>query len=128
MTEQHFDLSLKEKTTPPGVGHYFGHGKLLLSGEYVVLDGAKAIALPTKAGQSMTVRYERSFDPKLFWTSKDIHGNTWFQAQFEFWNFDLQSRDQSPEALFLQKLLRGIRNQNQHFLREEMNVYVETNL
>ena len=27
--EENFDLSLKEKATPPGVSHFFGHGKLL---------------------------------------------------------------------------------------------------
>ena len=26
---------------------YFSHGKLLITGEYAVLDGAKALALPT---------------------------------------------------------------------------------
>ena len=34
---------------------YFGRGKLLLSGEYFVLDGASALVLPTKLGPSMTV-------------------------------------------------------------------------
>ena len=27
---------------------FYSHGKLLITGEYAVLDGAKAIALPTK--------------------------------------------------------------------------------
>ncbi len=31
------------------------NGKLLLTAEYLVLDGARAIALPTKLGQSLTV-------------------------------------------------------------------------
>ena len=31
------------------------HGKLLLTSEYVVLDGAKALALPTKFGQSLSI-------------------------------------------------------------------------
>lgn len=31
------------------------NGKLLLTGEYLVLDGAVALALPTKMGQIMTV-------------------------------------------------------------------------
>ena len=30
---------------------YYSHGKLLISCEYAVLDGAKALALPTKLGQ-----------------------------------------------------------------------------
>ena len=34
---------------------FHSHGKLLISGEYVVLDGATALALPTKFGQSLEV-------------------------------------------------------------------------
>ena len=30
---------------------YFSNGKLLLTGEYVVLDGALSLAVPTKYGQ-----------------------------------------------------------------------------
>ncbi|MEQ3661167.1 MAG: GHMP kinase, partial [Flavobacterium sp.] len=34
---------------------YYSNGKLLLTGEYVVLDGAKALAVPTKFGQSLSI-------------------------------------------------------------------------
>ena len=32
---------------------FYSNGKLLITGEYVVLDGAKALALPTKYGQNL---------------------------------------------------------------------------
>ena len=35
---------------------FYSHGKLLLTGEYVVLDGAKALAIPTNKGQYLTVK------------------------------------------------------------------------
>lgn len=34
---------------------FFSYGKLLLTSEYVVLDGALAWAIPTKLGQEMSV-------------------------------------------------------------------------
>ena len=34
---------------------YYSNGKLLITGEYVVLDGAKALALPTKFGQYLII-------------------------------------------------------------------------
>ncbi|MCB0509991.1 MAG: mevalonate kinase, partial [Bacteroidetes bacterium] len=37
---------------------YYAHGKLMLSGEYAVLDGAKALALPTKFGQKLQVKVQ----------------------------------------------------------------------
>jgi ATP-dependent Clp endopeptidase proteolytic subunit ClpP len=35
---------------------YHANGKLLLTGEYFILDGAVGLALPTKFGQSLSVR------------------------------------------------------------------------
>ncbi|MAW07919.1 MAG: hypothetical protein CME61_06520, partial [Halobacteriovoraceae bacterium] len=124
--QENFDLSLKEKEVPSGANYYFGHGKVLLTGEYTILEGAKAIALPTKPGQSMKVTYQRSYDPKLYWKSIDLSGKSWFECTFEFWNFDIVSDHKTKEALFLQRLLREIRAQNTHFLREEQDIHVET--
>jgi mevalonate kinase len=109
--------------------YFYGHGKLLLTGEYLVLEGAKALALPTKLGQSLSVKYSASFSPKLYWKSFDSNGNLWFEKVFEFWHFDLcEPHEQTPESMFLQNLLRQARFQNKHFLRDEQDVHVETRL
>lgn len=108
---------------------YFGRGKLLLSGEYFILEGAKGLALPTKVGQRMSVNYSQSFNPILHWKSYDIYGNLWFETRFEFWQFNfVDNQDPSREELFLQKLLREVRKQNNHFLRDDVEVTVETNI
>lgn len=108
--------------------YFFGHGKILLSGEYFILDGADGLALPTSVGQSMGVRYSHSFNPQLIWRSYDFQGNLWLKAHFEFWHFECLDKDPAPEVLLLQKILRLVRNQNKHFLRDEGNVLVETHL
>lgn len=59
---------------------FYGHGKLLLTGEYTVLDGALALAVPTRFGQSM--RVETVPDDALHWKSLDVNGNTWFEGTF----------------------------------------------
>lgn len=61
--------------------NYHSNGKLLLTGEYLVLDKARALAMPTRYGQSMTVS-DRD-DDLLHWTSLDFKGNAWFIADFE---------------------------------------------
>ena len=108
--------------------YYYGHGKLLLSSEYFVLDGAKSIALPTKLGQRMHVKYRPSNNPKLYWKSFDIEGNCWFESNFELWHFELLEENEAmlSEQKVLQQILRQARKQNIHFLREEADVYVET--
>lgn len=105
--------------------YYYGHGKLLLTGEYFVLDGAKSLALPTKLGQRMHVNYRPSNSPKLYWKSFDIDGKCWFETSFELWHFDCLV-EETPESKILKTILQQARLQNIHFLREEVDVYVET--
>lgn len=60
---------------------FHSHGKLLISGEYVVLDGATALALPTKPGQSLEVNEIE--EPAIRWKSLDKDGKTWFEDSFK---------------------------------------------
>ena len=62
-------------------------GKLLITGEYAVLDGVKSLALPTEAGQSFTV--SKHDNPELIWTSYDYDGDIWFKACFEIQESEL---------------------------------------
>lgn len=108
--------------------YFFGHGKLLLSGEYFVLDGALSLAIPTRVGQSLSVRYAPSFSPKLYFKSYDMNGEMWFESTFEFWHFNCLDENPSKEALFLEKIFKEIRRQNPHFLRDEVDIFVKTQL
>ncbi len=56
------------------------HGKILLSGEYAILDGAKGLALPLKKGQSLQIG--RSSFQDAYILSLDVEGNPWFEARF----------------------------------------------
>lgn len=121
---------LKDTSSPaePVDQHFFGHGKLLLSGEYFVMDGAQALAFPTKYGQSLNVKYSHSFSPKLVWKSYDVDGKLWFKSEYEFWHFKCLDDYPSKEALILQRILKEVRKINHHFLRQELHVEVETHL
>jgi len=61
---------------------FYSNGKLLLTGEYVVLDGAKALALPTKFGQDLVV--ETGAGSKIDWKSFDSDGSIWFEGNISF--------------------------------------------
>ena len=60
---------------------FHSNGKLLISGEYLVLDGALSLALPCKYGQSLNFTPDSS--ATLEWISKDVNNNIWFTACFE---------------------------------------------
>lgn len=59
------------------VGDYFSHGKLLLTGEYLLLRGARGLALPTSKGQHLSVAETAG---ATTWQSVDSQGDTWFEA------------------------------------------------
>lgn len=61
---------------------FYSNGKLLITGEYVVLDGAKAFALPTKFGQNLII--EEANNQLIHWKSHDHDGTIWFEATIPF--------------------------------------------
>ncbi len=106
--------------------NYYGSGKLLLSGEYYVLDGAHALALPTKHGQRLRVSYSPSEHKVLHWKSYDDKGQLWFEARFDIDSFDLLDNFLSQKSLTLQKILRKARQMGASFLKGKEYVLVET--
>jgi mevalonate kinase len=59
---------------------FYSNAKLLITGEYVVLDGSWALATPLRVGQKMEV-FEHA--PTLLWKNFDRNGKLWFEAEFE---------------------------------------------
>src|SRR5690554_6203651 len=57
---------------------FYSNGKLLLTGEYTVLDGAQALALPTAFGQSLEVEVNDS--GVIRWMSFDADKSNWLDV------------------------------------------------
>lgn len=72
-------------------------GKLLITGEYFVLDGARALANPCRFGQSLWV--DKAADGHLYWTSFDHHQNIWFEAHWQVGKGELLLLEHSDEAV-----------------------------
>lgn len=60
--------------------NFHSNGKLLLTSEFLVIDGAQALALPCQYGQSMSV--ETLEEPEIIWESYTDEGKRWFEAIF----------------------------------------------
>ena len=96
------------------------HGKLLLTGEYLVLHGALALALPTRLGQ--TLEFEPAGEElqgaagRLRWTALDAEGVRWFEGDFETARFDRIGAPADEVSERLTALLRAARRQNAGFL------------
>ena len=96
---------------------YHSHGKLLISGEYLVLKGALALAVPCNRGQSLI--YDSSKEKELLWESYDEKGSVWFKATFSIKDFDIIATDQTDIAKRLRSVLKKVRKQNSTFLLEK---------
>ena len=106
----------------------YSHGKLLLSGEYVVLDGALSLAIPTKYGQSLIV--EQIEEPKLLWESYDENKSVWFENEFEI-DPDRGALKQVHEDSISKRLiqiLNATKDLNLGFLNNEHGFKIETHL
>jgi len=60
---------------------YKSNGKILLTSEYLVLDGALALALPSKLSQNLEVKYTENKN-EINWISYDFNGEIWFSECF----------------------------------------------
>jgi mevalonate kinase len=79
---------------------FYSNGKLLITGEYLVLDGAKGLALPTKYGQYLKVTSGEL--GKIQWASFDSDNSIWFEETFSFneiINFNLKDNLSERETL-----------------------------
>ncbi|MCG8211805.1 GHMP kinase [Tenacibaculum finnmarkense genomovar finnmarkense] len=117
---------------------FYSNGKLLLTGEYLILDGATSLAVPTKFGQDLTV--EPIKEQQLIWESFTNTGECWFEATFDLPKLRLTSAtfnsDKEGNAEFIAETLSDILQEakklNPDFLsdkNDDKNGYlVKTNL
>ena len=103
----------------------YSHGKLLLTGEYLVLKGAKALAIPTKMGQMLDFQPDDS--KTLRWESLDNKNLLWFSASINILDFSIKKTNDSNIAKRLVGILKTIRDQNNSFLIQNGGM-VKTNL
>lgn len=110
---------------------FYSNGKLLLTGEYAVLDGALGLAVPTKYGQYLTVA--KTSSNIMAWKSYDAKNALWFEASFEgeflgLLNQNKQSDIWLKTAKTLQSILKVAKKLNPHFLNESQGYTIDTKL
>ena len=113
---------------------YYSNGKLLLTGEYVVLDGASSLAVPTKFGQHLVVKKIK--EPQLIWGSFTNEGECWFEAVFDLEKVRLVSATFTSEiegsadriAETLLNIIVEAKKMNPTFLSESSGYLVKTTL
>ena len=107
---------------------YRSNGKLLLTAEYAVLDGAKALAIPTKYGQSLSVVANNS--NKINWKSYNELGEVWFEDVFSIENtptaLSLTSALKNDISERLIEILKAVLSLNPEFLTSNLGYNITT--
>lgn len=101
---------------------FSANGKLLLFGEYAVLDGAAALAVPTVFGQKLKTYSDHVQVKGLYWKSFDNKDQVWFEAWFDEELQLLHALD-AEMGKSLAQILQQARILNPKFLKD--NLYHE---
>jgi mevalonate kinase len=106
---------------------FYSNGKLLITGEYLVLDGAKSLALPTKFGQYLKVS---SGDlGQIRWTSFDFDNSIWFEETISFNEIiNFKDSDNLSQRETLIKILQEAHLLNADFLKSSFGYSISTAL
>jgi mevalonate kinase len=97
---------------------YKSNAKLMISGEYLVLRGAEALAIPLKFGQTLKVS-EHSGRPSLVWKTY-VKGQHWFDAIFSLDEFVIGNTNDFPTAQNLREILMAAKKLQPGFLEKNI--------
>lgn len=129
LDSQYFILKPISSTFAPlKMQTFFSHGKLLLTGEYVVLDSALSLAVPTRYGQTLEVKEvaNQAGTNRLSWRSYNSDGELWYAEDFKVEDrirpetFDACNTNPITDRLVL--MLEKARELNPYFLKGSFDV------
>ena len=105
---------------------YYSNGKLLITGEYLVLHGALALAVPTIPGQELHVE-TKDGPAELHWKSyyKD---ECWFKAVFTLPRLEDISSSDNKTTKYLRQLLLNAHDLKPTIFQRAQSIYVDTRL
>ena len=106
---------------------FYSHGKLLITSEYAVLDGAQALALPTKFGQKLKV--ESTSGNLIHWKSISNSGKIWFETHFNIGEaLKITCNDNSKIALRLLQVLESLQQLNPNIFTRKTGFKITSKL
>ena len=106
------------------------NGKLMISGEYLVLSGARALAIPVKLGQTLTITESESSQNTINWTTS-VKEKEWLRLSFS----GAALTPHTPHGLtdfkqraanFVHNLLLKAKELNPDFLKEEASYSINS--
>ena len=102
------------------------HGKLMITGEYFVLRGAKSLLLPTKFYQDMTVS-KLDEKPIISWESYDHNNKKWFSVEFNLPCITIEG-EKTEQKIFLKKILDFVKKKIPKIFDNNIGLKIKTRM
>lgn len=111
------------------MSYYKSNGKFLLTGEYLVLKGATALALPLKLGQSLEVEMLDTNESKVYWNAyKTNQQANWFNVVLSKKDYSVIETDDKEKAERLSNILSKAKSLNENIFNESSDYRFVTHL
>jgi mevalonate kinase len=102
------------------------NGKLLITGEYLVLEGALSLAVPTIPGQKLI--FGQGLESGIISWKSYFEDTCWFEGRFTIKGIDIIDANDAKAASYLQSILQEAHRLNPEFLRERQSLTISTHL
>lgn len=108
-------------------GRIFSPGKLLLTSEYFVLDGALALAVPTTPGQEFFFEEKDDAQSTVFWEA--LHqGEPWLSVRLNYKTWTILDTNLPQSAEFVLRLLKTVQQHSGTRFQGSVSYHLKTNL
>lgn len=104
---------------------FYSHGKLLITGEYLVMYGAQSLAIPVKFGQHFHIK---AGEHGILKWEAFIQNKPWFSASFRLPQVELIDTTDSGKSEYLGKVLFAAKLLNPGFLNNNNGYTITTQL
>ena len=109
------------------MNHFFSHGKLLLTSEYMILDGALALAIPTQLGQKLIIEEIEDAQSLITWESF-CQNQIWIKTKINYQPWEILESNLTDSALFIMNIMKEIQKLSSDKFKKNTSYLIKFNL
>lgn len=99
---------------------FYSNGKILITGEYFVLNGALSLAVPTVYGQYLEINDNDS--NLINWTSYNKNREIWFKCELDKDSLKVKYSSSKEISEIIKELISYIREKESNFLKSNGSI------
>ena len=105
----------------------FSPGKLMLTSEYVAVDGALVLAVPTKLGQEFFFNEENDEKSLIYWNAF-LQDQLWLETIIDYKTWTILDTNDQKASEFILKVLKNVQELSDIKFKSNKSYHLKTNL